>query len=524
MGDDARRRRRETATTTTDGTGDDASLAMRRGGDVVVDEDEETCAVVVARVVEDDGGGKTTTTTAQGETASAASTSDDDETVVGARLERCVREVLGAMGEDVTREGLLDTPARVAKALTFAMRGYGASATAALGTALFHEDGLVRALRAEEVESGTHDMVVVRDIPVFSTCAKTFMPFYGVIHVGYVPHGGVIVGLSKLARVAEVYARRLQTPDGLAHAVAHALHDVASPLGVGVMFTGVHLGPFGTRETAGRASTGCFASANSVWWEEFSALVEHGGGPSELSRGLWGDDARCVPCDDDENASPRGPAETFVDAAATDAAESESVDESVRESVMNLFRELDVEKSVRDATNGEMSAEDTARQFSRLLSAMRSGSDVPFGPIQAAATRDLSRRVDDARGDDGVVVVRNLRMSTVCEHHLLPFHGTVSVAYIANPTAGALSRDTLQALVSRHSRRLQVQERLTRDVAEEISALTGGIGVMIAARAAHLCMVSRGVEKPGSSTCTVTKLGRLASEPALRSRVWGRMN
>ena len=96
-----------------------------------------------------------------------------------------------------------------------------------------------------------------------------------------------------------------------------------------------------------------------------------------------------------------------------------------------------------------------------------------------------------------MVVVRNLRMSTVCEHHLLPFHGTVSVAYIANPS-GSVERDTLQALVSRHSRRLQVQERLTRDVAEEISALTGGIGVMVAARAAHLCMVSRGVEKPGS--------------------------
>ena len=505
-----------------------------RGGDVEVEDEDEAGAAVVARVVvEDDGGdlkGATPSTTmnAMGESASAASTSDgDDETTVfGARLERCVREILRAMGEDVTREGLLDTPARVAKALTFAMRGYGTSATAALGTALFHEDGLVRAPRTEEVESGTHDMVLVRDIPVFSTCAETFMPFYGVIHVGYVPHGGVIVGLSKLARVAEVYARRLQTPDGLAHAVAHALHDVASPLGAGVMFTGVHLGPFGTRETAGRASTGCFASPNSVWWEELSALVEHGGGPSELSRGLWGNDLRCLPCDDDENASSRGPAETFVDAAATDAAQSESVDESVRESVMNLFRELDVEKSVRDATNGKASAEDTARQFSRLLSAMRSGSDVPFGPIEESAARDLSRRVDaddDARGDDGVVVVRNLRMSTVCEHHLLPFHGTVSVAYIANPTAGALSRDTLQALVSRHSRRLQVQERLTRDVAEEISARTGGIGVMVAARAAHLCMVSRGVEKPGSSTCTVTKLGRLAAEPALRSSVWGRM-
>ena len=291
-----------------------------RGADLEVEDEDEAGAAVVARVVvEDDGGdlkGATPSTTmnALGESASAASTSDGDDetTVVGARLERCVREILRAMGEDVTREGLLDTPARVAKALTFAMRGYGTSATAALGTALFHEDGLVRALRTEEVESGTHDMVLVRDIPVFSTCAETFMPFYGVIHVGYVPHGGVIVGLSKLARVAEVYARRLQTPDGLAHAVAHALHDVASPLGVGVMFTGVHLGPFGTRETAGRASTGCFASPNSVWWEEFSALVEHGGGPSELSRGLWGDDVRCLPCDDDENASSRGPAETFV--------------------------------------------------------------------------------------------------------------------------------------------------------------------------------------------------------------------
>ena len=94
----------------------------------------------------------------------------------------------------------------------------------------------------------------------------------------------------------------------------------------------------------------------------------------------------------------------------------------------------------------------------------------------------------------------------------LPFHGTVGVAYIANPTAGALSRDTLQALVTA-TRRLQVQERLTRDVAEEISALTGGIGVMVAARAAHLCMVSRGVEKPGSSTCTVTNLGDSPPSP-----------
>ena len=96
------------------------------------------------------------------------------------------------------REGLRDTPKRVAKALAFAMRGYDACPTAALGTALFHERGMERASCAttvEDVRCGTSDVVLVRDIPVFSTCAKTFMPFYGVIHVGYVPRAGVIVGL-----------------------------------------------------------------------------------------------------------------------------------------------------------------------------------------------------------------------------------------------------------------------------------------------------------------------------------------
>ena len=116
-----------------------------RGADVEVEDEDEAGAAVVARVVVGDDGGDlkgatpSTTMNAMGESASAASTSDGDDetTVVGARLERCVREILRAMGEDVTREGLLDTPARVAKALTFAMRGYGTSATAALGTALF---------------------------------------------------------------------------------------------------------------------------------------------------------------------------------------------------------------------------------------------------------------------------------------------------------------------------------------------------------------------------------------------------
>ena len=457
----------------------------------------------------------------------AASSSDSDASDGAADVSRCVREMLRAMGEDVEREGLMDTPTRVAKALAFAMRGYDACPTAALGTALFNEDGLARASSAstkEDIELGTNDVVLVRDIPVFSTCARTFMPFYGVIHVGYAPRAGVIVGLSKLARVAEVYSRRLQTPDGLARAVAQALDDVASPLGVGVMFTGMQLGPFEPRKMEGWASTGCFAATNSVWWDEFSALVELGGGPSELSRGIWGDESRCGSCDNVQGgkvATTRGETETMMDAAASRAASE--VDESVFSSVSKLLRALNLEKRVSEATDGEVTLEDTAKRYSQLLAAMRSGADVPFNLIAESATRDGESNDGVDEIEDGVCVTRDLHMSTVCEHHLLPFHGTVSAAYMTGQGAQPLSRDTLQAIVSRHSRRLQVQERLTRDIAEEISTLTGGVGVIVAARASHLCMVSRGVEKPGSSTCTAVKLGQFAREPALRARAWKRL-
>ena len=323
----ARRRRRRRLDAPRDAT-------MARDGDVDARDDAVT---VEARVVEHDAVGKrapSPPTATRGDANAASASSDDEEAAAAqradrARLEGCVREILRALGEDVEREGLLDTPSRVAKALMFATRGYDACATVALGTALFHETGMANAMRTtttNEIANGTHDMVLVRDIPVFSTCAETFMPFYGVIHVGYAPNAGVIVGLSKLARVAEVYARRLQTPDGLARAVAQALHDVASPLGVGVSFTGVRLGPFGPRETQGRASTGCFATSSSVWWEEFGALVQLGGAPSELSRGIWGDDARyCGACDDDKDGvastKGRGGAETLVDEAARRAVE-----------------------------------------------------------------------------------------------------------------------------------------------------------------------------------------------------------
>ena len=195
-------------------------------------------------------------------------------------LERSVRAMLEALGEDVHREGLADTPKRVAKAMAFAVRGYGMSAIDAVGNALFHEPGMESdeanaAIEAERAATGAersggaaddhllarHGVVLIRDVPFFSTAEDSLLPFYGRAHVGYVPSKGQIVGLSKVARLAEVFARRLQNPNRLAADIASALHEGAAPAGV----RGARGGPDGTLRPDPRQRRdrdGCFAGGN----------------------------------------------------------------------------------------------------------------------------------------------------------------------------------------------------------------------------------------------------------------------
>ena len=185
--------------------------------------------------------------------------------------------MLEALGEDVHREGLADTPKRVAKAMAFAVRGYGMSAVDAVGSALFHEPGLESdeanaAIEAERAATGAErsggavddrllarpGVVLIRDVPFFSTAEDSLLPFYGRAHVGYVPSKGQIVGLSKVARLAEVFARRLQNPNRLAADIATALHEGAAPAGVHVVLEAAQMGPFGPIPVSGEAATGCF--------------------------------------------------------------------------------------------------------------------------------------------------------------------------------------------------------------------------------------------------------------------------
>ncbi len=141
-------------------------------------------------------------------------------------FEELVHAQLEALGEDADREGLRDTPQRVVSSLRFLTRGYGLSVEEAIGSAVYDE---------------THDsMVIVKDIELYSLCEHHMLPFFGKAHVAYIPDGK-IVGLSKLPRVVEVFARRLQVQERLTEEIAQALEDVLQPQGVGVVVEAYHL-------------------------------------------------------------------------------------------------------------------------------------------------------------------------------------------------------------------------------------------------------------------------------------------
>lgn len=143
-----------------------------------------------------------------------------------AQYEALIRQELALVGENPEREGLLKTPERVAKSMLWMTQGYKQDVKHIIGDAIFTE---------------THNnMVLVRDIELYSMCEHHMLPFFGKAHIAYIPDGR-IVGLSKLARVVDVFARRLQVQERMTEEIAQALTDVLQPKGVGVVIEAAHL-------------------------------------------------------------------------------------------------------------------------------------------------------------------------------------------------------------------------------------------------------------------------------------------
>lgn len=148
-----------------------------------------------------------------------------DEKITGQMLGH-YKKVLELLGEDPNREGLVKTPERVAKAMQYMTKGYKENPEAILRSAMFKED--------------YSQMVLVKDIDIYSMCEHHLLPFYGKAHVAYIPNGH-IVGLSKIPRVVEAFARRLQVQERLTNEIRDCIHNTLQPLGVAVVIEAQHM-------------------------------------------------------------------------------------------------------------------------------------------------------------------------------------------------------------------------------------------------------------------------------------------
>jgi GTP cyclohydrolase I len=191
---------------------------------------------------------------------------DVEEGLNGYSTQELYRELLTRIGEDPERDGLLATPGRVEKSMAFLTKGYDENPTRILRGALFDVD--------------YDEMVMVKDIEMFSLCEHHMLPFFGKVHVAYVPNGKVI-GLSKIPRLVEVFARRLQVQERLTRQIADAIQEAIEPQGVGVVIEARHLCMMmrGIEKqhssTTTSAMVGCFKERNTR--AEFLSLVHQQG-------------------------------------------------------------------------------------------------------------------------------------------------------------------------------------------------------------------------------------------------------
>lgn len=181
-------------------------------------------------------------------------------------MEEEIRKILTSIGENPNREGLVSTPKRVQKSYEFLTGGYRVNLETLVNNAIFEEK--------------TDGIVLVRDIELYSLCEHHLLPFYGRAHVGYIPNGKII-GISKIPRLVDMFARRLQVQERLTTQIANALQEVISPLGVGVVIKAKHLCMMmrGVEKQNSELFTSCMLGefkTNSVTRNEFLDLIRTG--------------------------------------------------------------------------------------------------------------------------------------------------------------------------------------------------------------------------------------------------------
>ncbi|KAJ6710974.1 GTP CYCLOHYDROLASE I 1 [Salix koriyanagi] len=424
---------------------------------------------------------------------------DQPETVA---IEDAVKVLLQGLGEDINREGLKKTPLRVAKALREGTKGYKQKAKDIVQSALFPEVGLDDAVGHA---GGAGGLVIVRDLDLFSYCESCLLPFQVKCQIGYVPSGQRVVGLSKLSRVADVFAKRLQDPQRLADEICSALHHGIKPAGVAVILQCSHMhfpnieslfldsSRQGWVKALVHSGSGVFENNFADVWDDFLSLLKFRGINVDKTRMKDSKQQCWCPSQYSSSVEVTGPPIPGMVTAVTSILSSLGEDPSREELVRTPSRFVKWLMNFQNA-NLEMK-----------LNAFACGRT---DPLKQNGEVSLHKQI---------YTVLNLTFWSQCEHHLLPFHGVVHIGYYSAEEITPASKSLLQSMVHFYGFKLQVQERLTRQIAETASSLLGG-DVMVVVEANHNCMISRGIEKFGSSTATIAVLGLFSSDPAARAK------
>ncbi|XP_024389467.1 GTP cyclohydrolase 1 [Physcomitrium patens] len=465
-----------------------------------------------------------------------------------------VKVLLDGLGEDVSRDGLLKTPLRVAQAFQGATKGYRQAAKDVVGGALFMEPGTGG---TNGSGGGCGGMVVVRNVELFALCEACLLPFRIRCHIAYVPVGERVVGLSKLPRVAEIFAKKLQNPRRFAYEVASSLTEALQPepLGVAVAVESWHLQWPGVKEngvaadlekyvgwvpSTAYAGTGQFEDKSGALWEELVALLqlESCSADNRFALDAEADDPNLSGCPFAlfDGMPLQNGNSALLPSSCNGCGELEIVGNGLHKSSSTLCVEFDCDAPARPAMVAAVESllrsvgEDpnrkelrlTSSRFVRWLLTSTQGSRVgtPGNLDLTAGIQGLFCEADQVPNvelvEDVMSTEFNFPFCSQCEHHLLPFVGAVHVAYLPQRRGRGkrqqLDRNSVQRVVRGYSLRLQVQERLTREIAEAI-----GGSVMVMVEASHMCMLSRGVQQVASSTSTYASLGLFSSNSRLRT-------
>ncbi|KAK9726604.1 hypothetical protein RND81_05G226600 [Saponaria officinalis] len=420
-----------------------------------------------------------------------------------AEIENAVKVLLHGLGEDVNREGIKKTPLRVAKALLHGTRGYRQNVNEIIQGALFPEAGLDNNRVGHA--GGAGGLVIVRDLDLFSYCESCLLPFQMKCHVGYVPSGQRVVGLSKLSRVADVFAKRLQNPQRLADEVCSALHRSIKPAGVAVILQCFHIHfptlesllldtrPCGLIKILVSSGSGVFQNHDADIWSEFLSL-------SKLKSVT-------------NKTHEQNPANIWCPSIGSPVKKILSnvthVDPMMVSAVSSIIRSLGEDPSRKELVG-------TSARFVRwLMNFQHRNMELKLNGF-VSKKLETPKMNGEVKSEQQICSELSLPFWSQCEHHLLPFHGVVHIGYFSAEEESRIEKSLLQSIVHFYGFKLQVQERLTRQIAETIAPLLGG-DIMVVAEASHTCMISRGIEKFGSSTATVAVLGRFATDAGARA-------